>query len=143
MFDLDYLEDSEVKTLISSTKTLLGVNAIQELHSRVAILLGKIDFTSTVEDGKHKLKYKIKVYRGKRDTERYSFHIRFEDVHHHLVRIDIGSTHNEIKEDHIHIYNKDCEPRANNVLPISKSDFPSPKDIIDALDKFLEYNSIK
>lgn len=40
MFDLDYLEDSEVKTLISSPKTLLGVNAIQELHSRVAILLG-------------------------------------------------------------------------------------------------------
>lgn len=141
--DLNHLEDNEVTDLISSNKHFTYRQELLDIQNRVTDLIGKIDFTGSVNDNNFDINYKIKVYRGKRDINRYSIHIRFEDVHHHLVRIDIGSHHNDIKEDHIHIYNKNCEPRSNNVLPISKSNFPLPNDIIDALDKFLDYNNIQ
>nr|WP_315527271.1 hypothetical protein [Carnobacterium maltaromaticum] len=147
-YDFADLNDSEVNDLIRQLKHPSEIFTLNEINRKLSALFGNIDITESIIGTSDKIEYKLHIFRGKRDRHRFSIHLRFKKTHNHLVRVDIGSGHNnpdgsKIEGSHIHIYNNSYDKRDHFAIPLEESDFPNVQTIVDAFHAFVLYNNIR
>lgn len=146
--NFENLKDSEVQQLIKNLKKPTKIFTINEISTKISSMFGNINITESVIGISDRVEYKLHIFRGKRDRDRFSLHLRFKETHNHLVRIDIGSGHNNpdgtrIAGSHIHIYTNIYEKRDHFAVPLEISDFPNIQTIVDAFEAFIVYTNIK
>lgn len=147
--DIDNLNDTEVKQLITALKKPKNPFSFQQAYHQISALFGKIDVEEPIIDD-NDIEYFINAYQGRLEKNRYSIHLRFKDYHHHLIRIDVNPginhknpDHTKITGSHIHIYSNRYERRDAIAIPLTDSNFPNIITIVDAFAEFLAYNNIK
>ncbi|WP_368644810.1 hypothetical protein AB4027_06925 [Alkalibacterium putridalgicola] len=146
--NLDELHDNEVQGLISSLKNPSKIFGIQEINAKISPMLGSLEVNEKIVGIADEIEYILHIYRGNRDMNRYTINLRFASKHHQLIRIDIGSGHNNpdgtrIDGDHIHIYSREYPKRDRVAYPLDSHEFPNVQNIIDAFSNFTLYTSIK
>ena len=149
MYDLNDLNDIEVQSLIHSLKHPKNINSFSDAYENISSLVNRVNINEPIIDD-NDIEYFLKVYQGRLDKDRFSIHLRFKEFHHHLVRIDVNPNINHNNPDgekivgsHIHIYTNEHMPRDLVAIPLSKSDFPNVKTLVDAFAEFISYNNIK
>lgn len=147
--DFDNLTDLEVSQLIERLKHPQNRITFNVAYKQITTLFGNINFEEPIIDDED-FEYFLKVYRGRIDNNRFSIHLRFKEFYHHLVRVDINPSNNhnnpdgtKIIGDHIHIYSSVHNPKDAVAIPLSDSDFPNVKNIVESFESFLSYNNIK
>lgn len=151
--DLNALNDQDIKYLINALKNPTEVFTIKDIQDKLctldlygcredAVILGIID---NIEYVLH-----IKTSKNYIEVNRYSIHLRFKKNNEHLIRLDVGSGHNNPpgyssckNVSHIHIYNPNVIPHDCIAIPLEESDFPNITTIIKAFDNFLGYTNIQ
>ncbi len=146
--DLDNLNDDEVNELIKSLKNPSKLFVIDDINNELSSMFGKIDIDEIVIGIIDNIEYTLHIFRGKRESNRYSINLRFTNKYHQLIRIDIGSNHTnpdntQIIGDHIHFYSNQYPKRDRIAYPIDISDFPNVSNITDAFNQFTLYTNIK
>ncbi|MGK0551950.1 DUF6978 family protein [Enterococcus faecalis] len=146
--DINSLDNTEVQELIHSLKKPTRLFALSEINEKISTMFGKISISESVIGIIDSVEYTLCIYRGKRDPHRFSINLRFSNHHHQLIRLDIGSGHNnpdgsKITGDHIHIYNKNFPKRDSYAYSLDIHDFPNVENMIDAFYKFSMYTNIK
>lgn len=147
--DLDNLDDTEVQTLIDRLKHPIKEDMLNRISNEINSLFLNLDLDEKIIDTEE-IEYILHVYRGRIEKDRFSIHLRFKELHHHLVRIDINPSNNThtnpdgttISGSHIHIYSNHYSKKDIIAIPLDKSNFPSIDNLYDAFVNFLDYNNI-
>ncbi|HFU3705178.1 TPA: hypothetical protein ACGO7G_000790 [Streptococcus suis] len=147
-FDTHNLSEGDVQILIKKLKHPEKPLTLQQINNAISVLFGKIEIDESVIDSDD-LEYRLRIYRGNYEPERFSIHLRFKHTHHHLVRVDINPSQTHTNPDgkiitgsHIHIYKNEPGKKDRWAIPISLSDFPDLNHIIDVYQAFISYTNI-
>ena len=131
------LTEAEVRDLINEIKKLVERETIY-LPSRGENL--QKNAVSTIN--KHN-QFKIDIFRGRIDGDRYNFHARYANTNTPILRIDLGEVvhknpdGNKISGPHMHVYKDGLE--INHAIPFDVAN----KDITDiCVEFFYEINII-
>lgn len=148
---MDYtnLNDLEVKEIIEKLKYPRKILNFQDIKTKVSSLFGKIDIDELIID-RDDIRYVLHIFRGQRNPDRFSIHLRFKEFHDHIVRIDINPSNRHCNPDgnivtgsHIHIYSNKHPQRDTIAIPLDESDFPNVNLISDAFLEFINYTNIQ
>lgn len=148
--DFNDLSEAEVNELIERLKKPITIISFEKSLEIVNSLFGLVDVEDAIIDNEE-VEYILRAYRGRIDANRFSVHLRFKDVHHHLIRIDINPnnrhinpiTNKEIVGSHIHIYSNEYSKKDSIAIPIEDlENFPNINTLAEAYDTILEYTNI-
>ncbi|MBF8969954.1 hypothetical protein [Streptococcus sp. NLN64] len=147
--DLTNLTDKDIATIIKRLKMPKNEDRMTDLYYKLSSLFGKINSDIVIIDTE-KLQYYLHVFRGKRNPERYSIHLRLKNLQEHIIRLDINPSNRHTNPDgtviigsHIHVYSNQYTKKDATAVLLSESDFPNITHIIDAFDSFLSYTNIR
>lgn len=108
-YDINNLQDNEINILLDALKNPKRIISFNKMYSDIstALFLSPMDEDQEIVDNENGIKYIFHIRRS-RFEERYSIHLRFKRNSMHLLRLDIGTGHENpdgtrINEDHIHI----------------------------------------
>lgn len=147
-YDINNLQDDEINILLDALKKPKRIISFNKMYSDIstALFLGPMDEDQEIVDNENGIKYIFHIRRS-RFEERYSIHLRFKRNSMHLLRLDIGTGHENpdgtrINEDHIHIYVSSQKHAKYYGTALKLSDFPNVHTFVEALDSFLLYTNI-
>lgn len=148
---MDYgnLNDQEVQWVIKKLKYPKKLLLFEEIKITISSLFGRIDVDELIVDNDD-IQYLFHIFRGKRNPERFSIHLRFKETHDILVRVDINPSNKHINPDgkiilgnHIHIYSNKYPKRDSIAIPLEESNFPNINTISDVFSEFIRYTNIR
>ncbi|WP_159543460.1 DUF6978 family protein [Streptococcus halichoeri] len=148
---MDYhnLNDLEVREIIKKLKYPQKLLSFQDIKTQVSSLFGRIDLDEVVIDGDD-VRYVLHIFRGQRNPNRFSIHLRFKEFHDNIVRVDINPSNKHLNPDgnvvsgnHIHIYSNKYAQRDKIAIPLEESDFPNVNLISDVFLEFINYTNIQ
>lgn len=143
--DLDGLDDLIIQNLIKELKhpnTHID-NELIKSH------FGYVNERCSIMSHDNKTNYTLSVYRGNRESGRFTVYLYFQETKHCLVRIDInGGQHinpdgSLSPKSHMHIYNNRYSMKDAVAQPIDLKDFPVINNLYDVYLDFLKYTNIK
>lgn len=143
--DILNLNKQEVDLIIKELKQMLTTLDMNILNTPFGRIKKDLQIVSNINN----INFKLSIYRGNIEPERFSLNLRFNDTNECLVRLDIrGGKHlnpdgSIAPESHLHIYNKDYNPRCSYAYPINLDDFPNTKNLYYTTESFLAYTNIK
>lgn len=146
--DYNNLNDKEVIQIIKRLKYPKRKFAISDIYREISALFGKIDIDEVIldDDG---VKYILHIFRGKRNSNRFSIHLRFKEINDHIVRVNINPSNRHLNPNgdyilgsHIHIYSNQYSKRDSLAVPLEESDFPNVNTIVEAVSHFIDYTNI-
>ncbi|MEB6242400.1 hypothetical protein MXL82_04960 [Staphylococcus gallinarum] len=145
MEDFNDLSDEKVRQLIDELKMPESRINTKELESAFGSYKDKQDIVSFNLG----IDYILHIYRGNYESDRFTVGIRFKNLNHQLVRIDVNGGEHTNPDDtvapttHIHIYNNKFEKKDRYAYAIDINEFPIISNLYDVYMSFLEYNNIK
>ncbi|XOV23435.1 hypothetical protein N1E17_04625 [Lacticaseibacillus paracasei] len=149
-YDLDNLSESEIEDIMHSLKHPTQVRSFDKWYQDISstLFLGQTNYDDQKVIGEFDhIRYILHVRVGRLEN-RFSIHLRFAKNNMHLLRLDVGTGHQNpdgtrVDEDHIHVYVSSEKHAKFYATPLSKSDFPNLKNLADALDAFIDYTNVK
>ena len=147
--DYSNLTDLEVKEIIKRLKYPKRIASYSEIRAIVSSMFGTIDIDEAIID-ENDTQYILHIFRGKRNYNRFSIHLRLKEFHDHIVRVDINPSNKHTNPDgeivegsHIHIYSNKFPRRDQIAIPLEESDFPNVTIISDLVSEFVNYTNIQ
>lgn len=143
--DLNDLNDLTVIHLIKELKHPKTHIPIEILKSH----FGNINERCSIVSHDNKINYTLSIFRGNRQSDRFTIYIYFQETKHCLVRVDInGGRHVNLdgsiaQKSHMHIYNNRYNKKDAVAHPIDVKDFPVISNLYDVYLDFLKYTNIK
>lgn len=142
--DIRDLSDNQVYLIIEELKLSLKHLDFNLLNTP----FGRVSFTNDVLSRINDIKFKLDIYRGNREPDRFNLNLRFSETNETLVRLDVnGGSHENpdgstAPQSHIHIYNSDFGKKDAFAFPVNLEDFPNTRTLYDASVSFLDYTNI-
>lgn len=143
--DLNDLDDLTIHNLIKELKNRKNIIDPKIIQSH----FGKVDERCSIVSDNNKIKYTLRVYRGNKESDRFTVYIFFKETTHCLVRIDtlagrhVNPDGSVAPKSHMHIYNNKYEKKDSVGIPIDIKKFPVIDNLFDVYSSFLKYTNIK
>lgn len=143
--EISNLDDSQVDSLIKELKEILNKLDINSLSTP----FGRIDSRHSLISDINGINFALSIYRGNKESGRFSLDLRFKETHDCLVRLDInGGPHKNpdgtiSPSSHIHIYSNAYDKKDGYAYPIDINDFPNIENLYYASISFFDYTNIK
>lgn len=142
--DIRDLSDDQVNLIIEELKLSLAHLDFNSLNTP----FGRVSLTNDILSQINGIEFRLDIYRGNKEPNRFNINLRFSETNDTLVRLDInGGTHQNpdgtvAPNSHVHIYNSNYGEKDAFAYPVKLEDFPNIRTFYDASVSFLDYTNI-